>query len=315
MSFDTLPSWQQQVPTTIVFATEALQDPNLDIPTRLQLVRIGGDKGLAHLATLPRAGLLGLLAVIETADGLRAVAAAATSESLPDDLWGKGEADLLISGSVAALPDWNFLPVQEILPKAEAGKSAHCVIGKRLNVALPRFGKAFWKLIAEDASVIYNRLAAEGVAEVRYDDRYFLKPVHFRQLREIVLALPGETKAPVLRVFTMNKEPNAAPKTLDWNLACDEDREALFDELFPGDRFSILPKSETRHARSLTVTTNAGTNVMIYLDQGMDMWRLVTTSPISSGHSIAKITSELEKSNAFLEERFTPTPPIFVFTT
>lgn len=98
-------------------------------------------------------------------------------------------------------------------------------------------------------------------------------------------------------------------------MACDEDREALFDELFPGDKFSILSKSETRHARSLTVTTNAGTNIMIYLDQGMDVWRLVTTSPISLGHSIAKITSELEKSNASLEERFTPSPPIFVFTT
>lgn len=154
------------MPTTIVFATEALQDPNLDIPTRLQLVRIGGDKGIAHLVALPRAGLLGLLAVIETAEGLRAVAAAATSELLPNGRWGKGEADLLISGSIEALPDWSLLPAQEILPKAEAGKSAHCVIGKRLNVALPRFGKAFWKLISEDAPPIYDRLAAEGVAEV-----------------------------------------------------------------------------------------------------------------------------------------------------
>ena len=310
-----LPSWQRQVPVTIVFATEALKDPSLDIPTRLQLVRIGGDKGLANLATLPRAGLLGLVAVIETADGLRAVAAAATSESLPNDRWGKGEADLLISGSIDTLPDWSFLPVQEILPKAEAGKSVHCVMGKRLNVALPRFGKAFWKLIAEDAPALYDRLATEGVTEVRYDDRYFLKPVHFRLLREIMLSLPGATVAPVLRVFTMNKDPNAAPKTLDWNLACDEDREALFDQLFPGDRFSILPKSETRHARSLTITTNAGTTIMIYLDQGMDLWRLVTTSPISSGRNISKIALELEQSNAFLEPRFTPVPPIFVFTT
>lgn len=308
-----LPVWRQQVPVDVVFTTEALQDPSLDVPDRLKVIRMSTEQGIAHLTNAPTERLRPVLAVIGTADGLRAIAACARSESYPNETWGKGEADLLVSGPMEALPEWSYLPTQEIMPKVEAGKSAHCIAGKRLNVPLSGFGKAFWKVIAEDAGPIYDRIQREKVAEVRFDDRYFKKPVHFRMLREIMLALPAADTPPILRIYTMLTEfQDPPPSTIDRNLASDDDRYALFDELFPGDRLDILSKAETRHPRSLTITTGAGSKIMIYLDQGLDLWKPSSQVPVSSERNIARLALDLENVHPLMTERYPPNPPLFI---
>ena len=307
-----LPVWRQQVPVEIVFATDALQDQAMDIPTRLLLVRIASDKGLAHRADLPQPRLLPLLAVIETAAGFMGVAASAQGEARPDGDWGRGAADLLVTGPPDALPDWTYLPATELLPKAELGKSAHTIMGNRMNVGLTQFGKAFWNMVAEDAPALHAQLAKEGVAEMRYDDRYLLKPIQFQLLREILLALPGRLGQPVLRLYTMQTTPGAVPLALDQNLASDLDRQDLFDELFPGDRLSILPKSETEHARCLTFATKAGNKVMIYLEQGMDIWRLARRVTTVHGRSMSRLALDMERADVSLDARTPQNPTMFL---
>ena len=54
------------VPGEIVSATDALTVPQMDIPTRLHLMRLATDRGLAQRADPPLAHLLPLLALIRT---------------------------------------------------------------------------------------------------------------------------------------------------------------------------------------------------------------------------------------------------------
>ena len=306
-----LAGWRQKVPVEIVFATESLQDPAMDVPTRLNLMRIAGEQGLAHRADLPQGRLMPVLAAIQTAQGLIGVAAAAQVEARPDAAWGAGVADILVTGPMDSLPDWQHMPIAALMPKADPGKSAYVLMGNRLDVRLSQFGKAFWSVIAKEAPDLHARLIREGVAELRYDDRYLLQPLHFKLLREIALAVPGQT-APVLRLYTMNKPPSDRPMQIDQPLACDEDRESLFDELFPGDRLSIRPKAETEHPRFLTLTTAAGSRVMVYFDQGMDLWRVAQKVPTPHGGNMARLAQQLESIDPPMQARMAHRPTLFV---
>ncbi|MES2434128.1 MAG: DEAD/DEAH box helicase [Pseudomonadota bacterium] len=307
-----LPMWRQQVPVEIVFSTDALQDQSMDISTRLHLMRVATEQGLAHTSKLPQPRLMPILAIIKTAQGYTGVAAAAQAEAHPDAAWGRGETDLLVTGPMEALPDWSYLPAIEILPKTEPGTSAYTVMGTRMNVALPAFGKSFWAMVAKDAPALYALLKEDGVAEVRYDDRYVIKPIHFQLLREIVLGLPSQGETAVFRLFTMQMPPSDPPRALDHNLACDQDRVALFDQLFPGDRLSIRPKSETEHPRRLTLTTRSGKKVMIYFEQGMDLWRLTQKAGTNNGRDMPRLVTEMERSGLSLEARTSSSPTLFL---
>jgi hypothetical protein len=306
-----LPLWRQQLPVEVVFASASLDDPALDVPTRLQLLRIAQARGLAHRPDLPECRLLPLLAIIETADGLQAVAAAAQSEALPDEAWGRGAADLLVTGPMDALPDWTWKPATDLLPRSEVGKSAHSILGKRMDVPVSDFGKAFWRVLAQDAPALSALLAQEGVAELRYDDRYLLRPIQFQLLREILLALPGRKADTGLRIYTMHTTLGESPRHLGDTLASDHDRETLFDELFPGERIAILSKSETEHARSLTITTGNGQKMLIYLDQGMDLWQLATRCSTTNGLDMVRLAKELDQTAAPLVARTPNRPTMF----
>ena len=306
-----LAGWRQKVPVEIVFATDALQDPGMDVPTRLHLVRLADETGLAHRADLPQVRLMPVLAVISTAQGLIGVAAAAQSEARPGASWGAGAADLVVTGPMDSLPDWRHMPLSDILPRDEPGKSAFVVMGKRMEVSLSRFGRAFWSVIEQDAPALHALLAREGVAGVRYDDRYLLQPVHFKLLREIILALPGRA-SPGLRLYTMTKASSERPAQIDHQLASDADREALFDEMFPGDRLSIGQRNETEHPRCLTLTTAAGSKVMVYFDQGMDLWRVSQKVTTPYGSTMARLAQYLETIDPPIQARMAHRPAIFV---
>lgn len=303
-----LAAWRQQLPVEVVFGTDALQDPQMDVPTRLHLMRIAGRRGLAHAAELP----MPVLAAIQTTDGLIGVAAAAPDEARPDGDWGAGKAGLLVCGPMEQLSDWSFLPAEALLPAGQPGKSAYSIMGTRLNTAASRFGRAFWSLVAEDAPALHDLLAREGVAEMRYDDRYVVKPLHFKLLRELFLALPGRDDATTLRLYTMASDPSDAPSTIDHTLATDDDREALFDQVLPGERLFIGTRAQTEHARFVTLTTRSGSKAMIYLDQGFDLWRLTQRVPISYGRDMEKLALQLERLDAQLVSRMPHLPAMFL---
>ncbi|WP_096787620.1 DEAD/DEAH box helicase [Rhodobacter sp. CZR27] len=307
-----LTAWRQSLPVQVVFQTEALQDPKLDVATRMQLLRIADDGGIHHRADLPQPRLMPLLAAIRTAEGLIGAAAASPSEAHPDAEWGRGKVGLLVTGPIKDLPELALMPVTELLPQAEPGKSAYAILGARTNVALPGFGRAFWSIVEADAPALYATLAKEGVEELRYDDRYFRKPLHFQLLREILLAAPGRTTNLVFRLYTLEMDPIALPGQVDHNLSCDDDRQTLFDELFPGDRLAILPMSETEHARSLTLKTTKGSKVIIYFDQGMDLWRLTQRVSTVHGRDMGKLAAELEKLNVTVAARSPSNPTLFL---
>ncbi|ULB11302.1 hypothetical protein ORIO_15560 [Cereibacter azotoformans] len=116
----------------------------------------------------------------------------------------------------------------------------------------------------------------------------------------------------VFRLYTLEMDPIALPGQVDHNLSCDDDRQTLFDELFPGDRLAILPMSETEHARSLTLKTTKGSKVIIYFDQGMDLWRLTQRVSTVHGRDMGKLAAELEKLNVTVAARSPSNPTLFL---
>ena len=307
-----LASWRQQVPVEVVFATDALQDPDMDVPTRLHLMRIAEDRGLAQRPDLPQIRLMPVLAAIQTADRLVGVAAAVQAEAQPNADWGAGVTDLLVSGPMEALPDWSYLPAAALLPAVQPGKLAYSILGKRTDTSLSGFGKAFWSLVSEDAPALHDLLSHDGVAEMRYDDRYVVKPLQFQLLRSIYLALPGRRDDTTLRLYTMTADPADVPLTIDHRLATDDDRESLFGQLFPGERLSIGTKAETEHARTLTLTTRTGSKAMIYLDQGLDLWRSAHRVPTAHGRDMGKLALQLDRLDTPLMARAPLRPAMFL---
>jgi len=167
-------------------------------------------------------------------------------------------------------------------------------------------------MVAEEAPALTDLLAREGVAEIRYDDRYVRQPLHFKLLREVVLAVPGRDDATGFRLHTMLAEPKDRPARIDHALATDEDREALFDEMFPGERLFIGRMDQTEYPRFFTLPTRSGTRSMMYLDQGFDLWRALQKVPVVHGGDMGKLALQLERLDVQIAARSPHLPAMFL---
>lgn len=299
---EALAVWRLKLPVTIVLPKSAVHDPALSVAARLQLFSLAGPDGLETMEVPPMQVNRPVLACWQTETGLQAVAATTRAESLPDANWGAGQTGALITGQIAALPQWSTEPLSAFMPQGAPGGTVSSALDNRYRAPMPRFGQVFWKALEEDAGAIVGRLFSEGVAEICYRDRYFRRAYHFAALKYLVEAMPGRDAKTQLRVTTTTHEPTSPPRMLEHMIATDEQREDLFAELFPGDRFLIEPKANTDHARQMHITTHTGTKITIWFDQGLDLWKPGAPSSLS-GQSVVGLARELVQSQSVLTLR------------
>lgn len=124
--------------------------------------------------------------------------------------------------------------------------------------------------------------------------------------------MPGRDDATAFRLHTMVADPRDRPARIDHALATDEDREALFDEMFPGERLFMGRLDQTEHSRFFTLTTRSGSKAMIYLDQGFDLWRLAQKVPVVHGSDMGKLASQLDRLDAAIATRSPHLPAMFL---
>lgn len=257
---------------TLVFSSAALTDKGLEIAQKLDLYRLAARARLVQGAALPEAGEKPVLAIAEV-DGKWIAIAGENADATPGPAWGNGQQIPLLSGPVSTKEDGQEISAERLVTLS-AGNARLVWLGNDLDGPAAGFGSRFWKALGAADPLSIAVLKEHGVNRITYTDRYFLTPLNFRLLYEVLAALPGKSAKSKIEIRTAQINRPVKP---GWAMFHpffeDRLRHKVLTALFRDAAIEIAPKTQQPHARSLTLELGDGRYVRILLDQGFGAWR------------------------------------------
>lgn len=258
----------------LMLATGAIVDAGFDLAVRLALNRLSASADILHAAELPWVQGLPILAWIEEAHERYAVTAAAKIDAVPGGSWGAGAEQPLLAGPFPHRVKAEPLSVQQLL-KDGAGNARLFWLDSTLNGTLVGFGKRFWEHVASKAPIEIAAMRQQGVAHLRYTDRYLLTPLTLGLLAEIINAVPGAEQAQVQVITAAADRYEPTGWAVFHGFSDDTTRQAVLKTLLPQAQINMRPtKSDVPHYRALEATLRDGRLLRLFIDQGMGAWRV-----------------------------------------
>ncbi len=256
----------------IVLANGALTDEGMTLAQRLDLHRLSIHSSLALAPELPTVDGTPVLAAVENAQGRIAIAATAAEETRPGPKWGIGERSALVRGPMPELPETGSLANKDLVTLS-SGNARIVRVGARLDGRAASFGRAFWKLLGDEAPSAIAALRKHGVREATYVDRYLLTPLALRLLFEVIRKMPGSEEASLNILTARVSRAERQGWAVFHTFVEDAKRRIVLKNLLPDAEIDIRDKSALPHERSLELCLNDDRNMTILLDQGFGAWR------------------------------------------
>ena len=284
-----------EVEVAVVLEDATLTDKGMTLAQKLDLHRLSAYSSVALAPKSPTVNGAPILATIKTKKESIAIATSAADEAIPDRRWGLGARAALVHGSAPELPTIrNFS--SEKLVELSSGNAQIIRAGARLDGRVGKFGRAFWKLLEENAPLTIAALRKHGVREAVYVDRYLLTPLTLRLLADVVRKMPGKKpvslKISTARLSRAEREGWAVFHTFPEDVV----RCNVLKELLPDACIDIRARSEIPHDRSFNIRLGDGRQATILLDQGFGMWRATgaprhdfTAEPARQARSLKKL--------------------------
>lgn len=239
--------------------------------TQLESVSIRfGDAPALHLPGF-------CVATVERLDGGCTSWALPTQEAAtPGPRWGEAGLGALVS-AMTSPPQLADDLVQ--LPVSTKDGLKKWEVAGELNGLGSGFGSRLWSLVGSGLPM------QKVVVAICYEDRYLATPVSCALLVELVSGLKAIFEPmdgwnnPGIKVITMQVDPDRQFRyrnlwSSDWETSAARDAalEAAFE--YCGMKADVVSKrrAETIHSRRLTITFSDGSDIKLWLDQGLSYW-------------------------------------------
>ena len=262
------------VETLIVVGNRALADAGMTLVRTLGLHRLGSVASVAVAPDLPTVSGTPVLAIVSGPDESIAIAACAESEAVPGADWGLGATAALVRGDAPTLPATITIDTARVVV-ASTGNARMIHARDRLDGPVSEFGRAFWKLLANEAPLAVAALRQHGVAEATYVDRYLVTPLTLRLLSEVLRMMPGTRSTKVTVQTARGSRNESASFAVYHPFATDAERKAVLQHLVVGVHVNMRDRAQLPHERTLTLRLGDGREVVVMVDQGLGAWRAV----------------------------------------
>ncbi len=170
------------------------------------------------------------------------------------------------------LPETGSLANKDLVTLS-SGNARIVRVGARLDGRAASFGRAFWKLLGDEAPSTIAALRKHGVREATYVDRYLLTPLALRLLFEVIRKMPGSEEASLNILTARVSRAERQGWAVFHTFVEDAKRRIVLKNLLPDAEIDIRDKSALPHERSLELCLNDDRNMTILLDQGFGAWR------------------------------------------
>ena len=149
-----------------------------------------------------------------------------------------------------------------------AGNARVIRLADRLDGRAADFGRAFWKVVAEEAPLTCAAIKTHGLRSLEYTDRYLMTPLTLRLLFEVLNGVPGGVPNQ-MSIETARLEKTERPGwAVFHSFAEDGQRRTVLQSLMPTASVQIRDKKDLPHARCLALHLNDRRRVLVLLDQG-----------------------------------------------
>lgn len=264
---------EHKIPATLVLAKREIAGSELQFSHKLELHRLAASVEIAMADALPLAKGNPVLAYARIAGREVGIAAADPVDAVAGPQWGVGQAKPLVIG--AAEDTSRIVSIQTArLIELSAGNAKLISVHAQLDGPATGFGKRFWKLLEQADPLSMAALRNQGVAQIRYDDRYLKSPLTVKLLLEVLDMLPGRTAQTQVEIGTASLE-RARPSGYCAYQDFTEDRQlaGVIRLLFPGADLQLQQKLKLPHARRLEIVLANAKVLNLLLDQGFGAWR------------------------------------------
>jgi DEAD/DEAH box helicase domain-containing protein len=280
----------KEKPITLVLTESAIQRLSVENKQMLGAWACLEPVKVAMCKDLPAAGRGILLAQVISTGGTIAWATDNPTLGRPDLCWGTGQGQTLVRGHAALPAPVTMLPVSasELMISPTQANSYRYEIAAQLNGCLQGFGDRFWREIFNT----YPELAAplersnNSITKISYRDRYLNAPLPVGLVLEAINGLKRrfadlwEPKKILIETAPLATAlPGAPTPRFVWSDWLDESaRQAAVEAAFGYcglDRieFSLVKKHDAEHARTLDISFQDGSGLIIRFDQGLSYWK------------------------------------------
>jgi hypothetical protein len=264
---------EHKIPTTLVLAKKEIAGSDLEFSHKLELHRLAASVEIAMADVLPLAEKNPVLAYALIAGRKVGIAAADPVDAVAGPHWGVGQAKPLVIGEA----EWTSRTVSiqtTRLIELSAGNAKLITVHAQLDGAATGFGKRFWKLLEQSDPLSIAALRNQGVARIRYEDRYLKSPLNVKLLLEVLEVLPGRTAQTQVEIGTAGLERGGLSGYCAYHDFPEERQMAgVIRRLFPGAELRLQQRLKLPHARRLEIVLANAKVLNLLLDQGFGAWR------------------------------------------
>jgi ATP-dependent helicase YprA (DUF1998 family) len=296
-----LPRLQESnVAVTLMLTKKEVASSDLELQHKFDLHRLAGSGRAAMIDEFPRAGNLVQLGYVRLSGRIQAIACGDPQSAVPGPKWGLGERKPLVFGEAPVSLNVSLLQTERLI-ELSLGNAKHISIKNQLDGPSTGFGKKFWKLLGDSDPLRIASLRAQGVAQVRYQDRYLKSPLNLKLLAEVMEAIPGKTPQTKVTISTAYLERAAMPGfAVFQDFTEEQQRKDVVKQLLPQAELQLKMKRDTAHSRKLQIVLVDGGSMSIHLDQGFGPWKVqgsprhdFRATPEQQGEAIRKSVYEI----------------------
>ncbi len=264
---------EHKIPATLVLAKKEIAGSALEFSHKLELHRLAASVDIAMADALPLAEKNPVLAFARIAGRTVGIAAADPEDAVAGPQWGVGQAKPLVIGEAECTSRTVSIQTTRLI-ELSAGNAKLISVHAQLDGPATGFGKRFWKLLEQADPLSIAALRNQGVARIRYEDRYLKSPLNVKLLLEVLEVLPGRTAQTQVEIGTAGLERAGLSGYCAYH-DFPEDRQmaGVIRRLFPWAELRLQQRLKLPHARRLEIVLTNAKVLNLLLDQGFGAWR------------------------------------------
>ncbi len=291
----------KEKPITLVLTASALQGLSTENKQMLGVWASLEPVTVATCKELPVIGGGAMLAQVTSVDGAISWATDNPTVGCPDPSWGANQELVLVRGHETSTTLVAITPVlaSEFMTPFTTANSYRFEITEQLNGSLQGFGERFWQLIFStypDLAIPFEQ-SYKRITAISYRDRYMKAPLPVGLVLEVINALKrraedrwGATQIMLETVPIGVAFPGAPAPRFVWSDWTDDSvRRRVIEEAFAYcglDRVQLISakKHDAEHARTLDISFEDGSGLVIRFDQGLSYWKAQRPSSAGGGN-------------------------------